>query len=690
MIYCDYDYEKHITDKYFNYLSSLSPIKRATEKLRLQLEEIPIHIFDNDFIIGWFGFADKIKTENFKTIKSYDFSSEEKNAVEFPQKFNSSVNVDKAHTCANYERIINMGLISYEKEIDNQLLSDQNNEYLLAMKETVRIVRDFGKRLAETVENKLKTAPEDQKPRLKTLKSAVLKVPYYPADNFTEALQSIWIIHFLIPLAENAWYSISLGRFDRYMYPYYRKEIEKGEGKEQVKKLLKNFYRLLNNYADAACLLNIGGREYNELSELLIECQKEFNFPSPILGARIGENTTDDIFEKLIDEKLFAMGQPTFYSEEGCKSALIEKGVSLQEAENFTNNSCMGIGLAGKEFNSMWGCVFNVCAVLETVLNHGALLNGEKLILDAAEEITDLNQLYDSLRKNCKYLLDKCLNAYNIIAQKVEEYEPDVFLSVITDDCITAHKDRISGAKYHNITVECFGMVNASDGICAVDRLVFKERKYTIDQINEAVKNNFCGYEEIYHDILACPKYGTDSEADEYAEATAMILADIIKSYDFGNRYYMPSLHTLDANIRYGNNWGAGYDGRLSESPFAKNAGPCNNVRNNQPTSVILSAAKLPQYRFYGGQPVDIKFDCSAVREQKLKIAALIKTYFKNGGLQLQVNALSSQILKDAVKNPELHNDLIVKIGGFSDYFNKFPADTKLEFIERFEKEEKA
>ena len=421
----------------------------------------------------------------------------------------------------------------------------------------------------------------------------------------------------------------------------------------------------------------------------MIECQKEFGFPSPILGARICENTSDDIFEMLIDEKLFSMGQPTFYSEEGCRKALIEKGIPANEAKDFTNNSCMGIGVAGKEFNSMWGCVFNVCAVLETVLNHGRLLNGRQLIPDRNNNITDLKQLYESFRINAEHLLDRCLDAYDIIALKTEEYEPDVFLSVITDNCISRHKDRISGAEYHNITVECFGMVNASDGICAVDNLVFKTHKYTVDQINEAVKNNFCGYEQIYRDIIDCPKYGTNSEADEYACATAMILADIIKCHDRSNRYYMPSLHTLDANIRYGGNWTAGYDGRLSNSPFAKNAGPCNDVRNNQPTSVILSAAKLPQYRFYGGQPVDIKFDCSAVREQKLKIAALIKTYFKNGGLQLQVNALSSQILKDAVKNPELHNDLIVKIGGFSDFFNKFPESTKYEFIKKKKKEEK-
>ena len=260
MIYCDNDYGKYITDKHYKYLSSLSPVKRATEKLRLQLEELPVYIFDDDLIIGWFGFDRKIETEKLKTIKSYTLSSEEEAVVSFPQKINSSINLDKAHTCVNYERIINEGLISYEKEIDGELLNDSENEYLLAMKETVKIICDFGKKLAEAAENKLKTVPRSEKPRIKALRDAVLKVPYYPAERFTEALQSIWIIHFLIPMAEDAWYSISLGRFDKYMYPYYKKEMEKGGGQDTVKKALKNFYGLLNNYADGACLLNVGGR----------------------------------------------------------------------------------------------------------------------------------------------------------------------------------------------------------------------------------------------------------------------------------------------------------------------------------------------------------------------------------------------------------------------------------------------
>lgn len=134
-------------------------------------------------------------------------------------------------------------------------------------------------------------------------------MPFFPARNFRDAIQSIWIIHFLLPLAEDAWYSISLGRLDQYLYPYFKKSLEEGMTRNEAKKILHHFYLLLNHYADNACLVNIGGEEYNELSELLIECQKEFNLPAPILAARITDETPQHIWEQLIDETLFTRGQ---------------------------------------------------------------------------------------------------------------------------------------------------------------------------------------------------------------------------------------------------------------------------------------------------------------------------------------------------------------------------------------------
>jgi formate C-acetyltransferase len=232
------------------------------------------------------------------------------------------------------------------------------------------------------------------------------------------------------------------------------------------------------------------------------------------------------------------------------------------------------------------------------------------------------------------------------------------------------------------------GMINVADGICAINKLVFEQGKYTIDQINEAVRTDFKGSAHILEDMLKCPKFGRDREAEDYAVRVADIMQRVIRSHDHDNFYYSPSLHTLDSNVKYGARWGAGYDGRRAGAPFAKNGGPTNLARGSDPTSVVLAAAKLPQYQFYGGQPIDVHFQIDTVKNHKGKIAALIKTYLDNGGLQFQVNALSAATLRDAVANPEAYEHLVVRIGGYSCYFNSLTKASKEEFIHRFEIEE--
>jgi len=600
--------------------------------------------------------------------------------IDAPLAHGSTTKVDKAHTIVNYQDILEHGLTDYQKKIDDELRVSPHDEYLFAMKDSLLSIETLVKRMKQTAmqnANGCKNAEE--------IANALTQVPFRPARNFREAIQSVWIIHFLLPVAEHAFFSISLGRFDRYMYPYYQKSREDGMSREDAKRILRNFYKLLNSYADGACLLNVG-EPYNELSELLIECQRDFSLPAPILGARVSSETPEHIWNMLIDEKLFSRGQPTFYSEKACAAALAEKGIPQEEIRNFANSSCMGISIPGEEFNSMWGCVFSVSAVLESALNCGEIFS-KGVTVPGIPPVGNLTELYAAFERSAKYLLDLCAASYEAKSSISEKTDPDPFVSLLTAGCIEKHCDRISGAKYHNVTVECMGMINVSDGICAIDTLVFQDKKYTVEQFNEAVRDNFAGYENLRNDIMQCPKYGQNAGADSYTVSVAEILQKAIRRKSKQNRIYSPSLHTLDANIRYGNNWGAGYDGRLAGQPFAKNAASSDWVTKN-PTSLVLSAAKLPQMKFFGGQPIDLNFSTETVRNHKKELAALIRTYAEMGGLQMQVNSMNAAILKDAVAHPERHNDLVVRIGGYSLYFNRLSDATKQNFILRAEAEE--
>jgi formate C-acetyltransferase len=264
----------------------------------------------------------------------------------------------------------------------------------------------------------------------------------------------------------------------------------------------------------------------------------------------------------------------------------------------------------------------------------------------------------------------------------------------LTEDCISRGKDRWNGgALYHDIVVETFALADTADAFTAIQKLVFEEKKYTLEQFVQAARANYEGFEELHRDILACPKYGMgEPAADENAQCLARLYADLCEARYAENRRYLPSLHTLSSDISWGVQRPAFFGGRKAGEPVAKNAGPTTAARKAGPTNLVLSAGSLDQTRYSGGQALDIhigvrNLDSVANRD---KIAALIRTYFELGGLQIQVNGLSVDTLKKAYADPAAYPDLIVRIGGHSRYFNDFDDTMKRRFIERFEVEEGA
>lgn len=685
---CHFFFEPLMDTKYFDELNKLNPTERTVRRFEHMLEDIPVHLHDDDTFFGWFGFTEKPTGYKRQTFDNAMHTPEEIKAKRvIVDAHKTRVEVDRGHVCADYEAVLTKGLCDFEKRIDKELEAKPDNEMLKAMKRAILATKAFSERLSKVALEKANASEGETREKFLAISAAVAKVPYQPAETFLEAIQSVWLIHTFIPMASNSWFSVSLGRFDRYMLPYYRKALAEGMTKEQIREIMYNFYCLLNSYADGACALNVGGYsddgvEYNELSKFIIECQRDFGMPGPILAARITKDTPDEIMAMLVDEKLFSRGQPTFYFEESVIEALVEKGIPREKAVNYAANTCMEIGLPGEEMNSAWGVVMGLTVLMERTVDSAIESNGK---------ICDRESLMAEFLRLAEEHFNICADVYEADAARTEHNKPDVFLSAITAGCIERGADRVSGANYHNAVVECMGMVNAADAMAAIDHLVFKNKKYTLEQLREAVKANFVGYEQIHADLLAAPKFGLNNkEADSYTYEMAEALQKIIRKRDRGNLYYKPSLHTLDHNVRRGKELGAGYDGRVAGDPLAKNAGPSNCVRCKSPTNMILSVSALPQKYFYGGQPLDIYFNSADVRNQPMKIAAAVRVYGQRGGIQLQVNSLSSETLREAIARPEDFEDLVVRIGGYSCYFNELTADTKEEFVYRHEKEEQA
>ena len=487
------------------------------------------------------------------------------------------------------------------------------------------------------------------------------------------------------------------------MYSYYQASRAKGVSDALICQQTENLFAIMSAYNGNDGALSIGGADEqgndlcNPLSLLLIKMFKRSTLPAPLFVVRVNRQMPQDIFLSTVDRQLFEKGQPTFYSEEECLRAVRHRGIGESYARRYAINNCMGLFIPGEEVVSSWGCVLNMHLPLELAVNYGNPLLGMlpfSLKTTPVLDFENIEDLYDLYRTYLTEIFDICI-AYN--RRKLDEgvrNDPNPWVSALTPSCIERARDRWDGgARFQSITVECLCFGMTGDAFTAIEELVFTRKKYTLEQLITAAQYNYEGYEEIRNDILRCPKYGMGNPvADGHTRRVLKIAADLCDSRQTENWYYLPSLHTLTADVTHGQKYYATLDGRLKGEPLNKNAGPTNLIRGLGPTITALSAASLDQYRLSGGQALDLHFNAQDLDdpEKRDKIAALIKTYLSTGGLQLNVNALSTDTLKAACERPWDYKDLIVRIGGHSRYFVDLKPETRREFIHRMSIEEGA
>ena len=689
----------YIKNKYYDELSGLSPSIRQATVFKYTTEEMPLLIKEGDRIAGWYGYETWDELPKVQDQISFGEStlSDEQKAVRqrLCEELKTEVNFTASHTLIDYGTILEKGLEHYTSLVKKELEKYPENDLLRGMKISLEAACNFSLRFAEAVKKSCDgTEDEKKKEALLKIYNALCRVPKKGAETLLEAVQSLWLVHSLIPMAEMSWASISVGRLDQTLYPYYKKHIASGGTKEEAKELLKNLFLLLDSYGDGACNLSIGGLDeqgrdmINDLSLLLIETEKEMALRAPIFTLRVTPSLPEEVFDSLIDFDLFKIGQPTFYGELNCRKAVENRGFDRSDAANFSTNSCMGMIVAGKEFADMWGIKFNSHLPLELAVNFGKPINSELCLTLGTEpaEITDFEQLLGEFGKYFAELMSVCAKLYEAVAADRAANAPDPFLSALTEGCIQNRGDRATSAKYNTVTVETMGLVNVCDALEAIKELVFEEKKYTLKELVLAAKMNYDGYENIRLDMSECKKYGmNDPEVNELFKRICEMVAKSCKKLGHDNRFYLPSLHTIEANIEYGMKLYATLDGRKAGIPVNKNANPSILLQKLEHTSQVLSAVSFDQTEFSGGQPIDLYFDKEwfKTKETRDKIKALIKTYFELGGLQFQVNSMDVELLEKAHAAPQDYPFVIVRKGGYSVRFSEMSKENRAEFIEQ-------
>jgi len=638
------------------------------------------------------------------------------------------------HILINYPRLIRKGLKGIIEEAKGELKSlDTDNSENISKRqffEAVIIccnaVADFSRRYSELAKKQLEKEKDPiRKEELKKIVEVTEKVPYNPPDTFLEALQSVWFIQLIVQIDDSG-HSIGIGRFDQYMYPFYKKDIREGRiTEEQIIELIECFIikiSSINKFRDydAATYnpgytmfqnLTIGGvakdgdDATNELSYLVLEAVKNTKLDQPPVSARVSKKTDDEFLVKSAEcLNEHRGGIPAFYNDEAIIPAL---GMTEQSRE--VNNDYALVGCAELSRNSFsWmpssGRCFSLLKILELTLNNGRdPMTGMQFFSNQGnrelESFKNFNELYDAYRRQLKhYIKLTCKQIYNLDAMLAAK-SPYPLLSSFNSNFKKGRDITDGGADYNGSFILMVGIANVANSLAAIKKLIFTDKIITKGQLRHALNTNFedknttPGGNEIRQILLnRAPKYGND---DDYVDLLAKEVIDYIskvlkskenKTYRGGNPYLL-SLVTVTANVPMGLTIGATSDGRKAKAATNDGCSPTQGTDVKGPTTAISSVTKINHSLIDGGAIYNIKFDPVFFKDPEMlyKFAMTVKTYLRLGGQQQQINIVSNKILREAQKEPEKYRDLIVRVTGYSARFVSLSKIIQDDIIRRTE-----
>ena len=586
----------------------------------------------------------------------------------------------------------------------------------------------FAERHAELAE---KLASEEQdaqrKKELEKIADVCHWVPAHAPRDFWEAIQMYWFVHLGTVTELNGWDSMNPGHIDQHLFPFYKKGVDEGKlTRDEAKELLSCLWIKFNNqpappkvgvtalesgtYNDFTNI-NIGGVDRNgcsatnELSFMMLEIQEELHELQPGLSIHIAENTPDDFLIEGIKVIRQGHGYPSIFNPDTYIKELMRDGKTLEDAREGGCSGCIEVGAFGKEAYLLTGYL-NTPKILEITLNNGFdPISGKQLGPKTGDPrlFENFEQLYEAWHAQMVYFVNLKLSVNNYIERMFSLYAPATFLSLFIDDCIEKGRDYYSGgARYNTTYIQCTGLGTITDCFTTLKKHVYEDHRYTMDQMLKALASNWGenlddASEKMNAEVMRqyirnhTPFFGND---DEYADTIAVrVYEDLVKAIDNrpntrGGRTRLNMLSTTCHNY-FGSVCGATPNGRMAYFAISDGTSPAHGADSKGPSAVIKSLGKLDQTKS-GGTLLNVRFVPNLLRrdEDLKKFASFIRTYFKFGGHHIQFNIVDTETLLDAQKHPDLYKDLLVRVAGYSDYFNDMTEQLQNEIIARTENDE--
>ncbi|RPJ84210.1 MAG: formate C-acetyltransferase/glycerol dehydratase family glycyl radical enzyme, partial [Acidobacteria bacterium] len=538
------------------------------------------------------------------------------------------------------------------------------------------------------------------------------RVPAAPARNFHEALQSFWFAHLALNL-ETDGHAFGPGRWDQYLYPYYRHSIDSGElTQEQAQELLDLMWvkfdeitlakdsgesQTSSSYPDFQNL-NIGGLgregrdQTNELSFMCLTALEHTRLPQPGLSAQVSSKTPPKFLVRCAELLRQGMGMPAMFNADVLTLGMASRGKTLEDARASSLNGCVACFCDGKDRMASSG-YFNLAKCLELALGNGVdRLTGERLgsATGDAARFRSFDELLHAFQSQVAHFVAEKVRYDNIVRTVYATYCPVPFTSALIDDCIDRALDWHAGGSHYKIaTMSGVAIGTVADALSAIRTHVFENGTVKMAGLAEALDRDWEGYELLRQTLVnKPPHYGNDDDrADQLAEHAPSILCEEVEKHTDvqGAKYYVDLLPTT-SHIALGELTGATPDGRRARSPLSEGVSPVQGHDLQGPTAAARSVAKLDHART-NGTLLNMKIDPAALRTEDdlQKLAALIRSYFDHGGHHVQFNIVDRAILEDAMEHPERHRDLIVRVAGYSDYFVLLSRDIQQEILSRTE-----
>lgn len=671
------------------------------------------------------------------------------------------------HVTVQYEKVLKIGfegiIWEAERELENMSPGDADyaakSRFLQAVIISCRAVIAYARRYMILAKDQAEECKDlKRKAELLQIAANCAIVPANGATTFYEACQSFWFVQQLLQV-ESSGHSISPGRFDQYMYPYYEADLKAGLlTREQAQEYIDCVWvkmNDLNKCRDAASAegfagyslfqnLIVGGQDQygqdvtNDLSFMCIQASHHVFLPQPSLSIRVWNGTPHDLMIAAARLTKTGIGLPAYYNDEVIIPSLMNRGLTLEDAREYNIIGCVEPQKAGKTEGWHDAAFFNMCRPLELVFSNG-VDRGEQISIKTGslDKMKCFEDFYNAYKNQMEYQISLLVNADNAIDMAHRERCPLPFESCMVDDCIKRGKSLQEGGAIYNFTgPQGFGVANMADSLYAVKKLVFEDKKVTLEQYKRALQLNYgqdtkiiaecvgqsvaelsskgalvdealisraikkvleslsikddLGFARQLRDMIEeVPKFGNDDpEVDAFARDVAYTYTRPLEKYrNPRGGMFQAGLYPVSANVPLGAQTGATPDGRLAYMPVADGVSPSAGKDVNGPTAAANSVAKLDHGIASNGTLFNQKFHPSALTgESGLdNFIALIRSYFDQKGSHMQFNVVSRETLLDAQKHPENYQHLVVRVAGYSALFTTLSRSLQDDIINRTE-----